>query len=598
MLSFASIQPVRDDAPSIKVVGVGGGGGNAINRMIQQDVEGVEFIAANTDLQDLRKSLAPHRLQLGNQSTRGLGAGARPEVGRTAALESMDQIRESLQGADMVFVTAGMGGGTGTGGAPVIAQVAREMGALTVGVVTLPFEFEARKRQKAADGGVQALKEQVDTLIVIPNNNLLGMISKRTPMIEAFGYADDVLRQGIQGISDLITRDGIVNLDFADVRTVMANQGKAVMGTGMASGENRARKAAEMAIHSPLLSDCSIQGAKGILINVVGDASMTLHEVTEASSFIEQQGHEDAVIIWGASINPSMGDQIMITVIATGFDQWDHLEAPEAPRAQASTPVASPAPLSLASSGSREPAPLEASRKALADSASGFMLDDSDPTVEIDVSAEQPDDPEIETLYDAVVKPEPARPLSQAVSAQPLEAPPTTPVSPPVAVTPPAPVLNASAEVSPPEPVSLSRPLPAVSPAPQPADRPAETTRPVEPAPTPQPAVERTAPPEEQLTPEAPPPPQAVTLPSYAYPESLAADTSPSPAMSAPAAGGQMSGTDFAREEIKSAPAKEDSLYGTLPVQTQPVVPDWVRKADPDFLNNLDIPAFIRRRRA
>ena len=319
-LGFANIQSVQSDTPNIKVIGIGGGGGNAINRMVDAGVGGVEFIAANTDLQDLNKSKATYKLQLGRSSTRGLGAGAKPEVGRAAAMESEAQIRESIDGADMVFVTAGMGGGTGTGGAPVISRIARESRALTVGVVTLPFNFEASKRCRLAEEGIEELQKHVDTLIIIPNNNLLGIIDQRTSLMEAFSFADDVLRQGIQGISDLITLDGIVNLDFADVRTVMENKGKAVMGTGRASGDKRARRAAERAIHSPLLSDCNIRGARGILMNVVGSETMTLHEVHEASSFIEEQGHEDAVIIWGASINPSLGDEILITVIATGFD--------------------------------------------------------------------------------------------------------------------------------------------------------------------------------------------------------------------------------------------------------------------------------------
>ena len=319
-LGFANIQPVQSDTPNIKVIGIGGGGGNAINRMVDAGVRGVEFIAANTDLQDLNKSKATYKLQLGRSSTRGLGAGAKPEVGRAAAMESESQIRESIDGADMVFITAGMGGGTGTGGAPVISRIARESRALTVGVVTLPFNFEASKRSRLAEEGIEELQKHVDTLIIIPNNNLLGIIDQRTSLMEAFSFADEVLRQGIQGISDLITLDGIVNLDFADVRTVMENKGKAVMGTGRASGDKRARRAAERAIHSPLLSDCNIRGARGILMNVVGSESMTLHEVHEASSFIEEQGHEDAVIIWGASINPSLGDEILITVIATGFD--------------------------------------------------------------------------------------------------------------------------------------------------------------------------------------------------------------------------------------------------------------------------------------
>ena len=343
-LGFANIQPVQSDTPNIKVIGIGGGGGNAINRMVDAGVSGVEFIAANTDLQDLNKSKATYKLQLGRSSTRGLGAGAKPEVGRAAAMESEAQIRESIDGADMVFITAGMGGGTGTGGAPVISRIARESRALTVGVVTLPFNFEASKRRRLAEEGIEELQKHVDTLIIIPNNNLLGIIDQRTSLMEAFSFADDVLRQGIQGISDLITLDGIVNLDFADVRTVMENKGKAVMGTGRASGDKRARRAAERAIHSPLLSDCNIRGARGILMNVVGSESMTLHEVHEASSFIEEQGHEDAVIIWGASINPSLGDEILITVIATGFDNQPSVStkspAQEITEEVAETPIA------------------------------------------------------------------------------------------------------------------------------------------------------------------------------------------------------------------------------------------------------------------
>ena len=326
MLNFSDIQPVRDDLPKIKVVGVGGGGGNAVNRMIQSGVQGVDFVVANTDLQDLRKSLATQKLQIGSNCSRGLGAGAKPEIGRNAALESIDQIRDSLQGADMVFLAAGMGGGTGTGGTPIVAQVAQEMKALTVGVVTLPFNFEAKRRRKVANGGVTELRDHVDTLIVVPNENLFSIINRRTPMTEAFGFADDVLRQGVQGISDLITRDGLVNLDFADVRSVMANKGKAVMGTGLASGENRARHAAEQALHSPLLNDNTIDGARGILINVVGGLMMGMQEVEEASTFIKEQGHKDAEIIWGAAINPDFEDQMMITVIATGFDEQEATE--------------------------------------------------------------------------------------------------------------------------------------------------------------------------------------------------------------------------------------------------------------------------------
>lgn len=330
MLGFSDIKQTQNDDPIIKVVGVGGGGGNAINRMVQvMSARTVEFIAANTDLQDLRKSEATYKLQLGVNSTRGLGAGAKPDTGKTAAQENIDQIQESIENADMVFVTAGMGGGTGTGGAPVVAEVARNQNALTVGVVTLPFKFEGRQRKRNAEKGIEELRNHVDTLIVIPNDNLLSQVNNRTSMLEAFSLADDVLRQAIQGIADLITNDGIINLDFADVRTVMKNGGKAVMGTGVATGEQRAKEAAEKAIHSPLLSDCQIQGAKGVLINVVGNQSISLHEITEATSFIQEKAHEDATIIWGASVNPNIDDRIIITVIATGFDQVEPTENKE-----------------------------------------------------------------------------------------------------------------------------------------------------------------------------------------------------------------------------------------------------------------------------
>ena len=320
MLGFSDIKQSQFDTPVIKVIGIGGGGGNAINRMVtMMDAQVVEFIAANTDLQDLRNSAATYKLQLGVNCTKGLGAGAKPNVGREAAIENTDLIREFVSGADMVFITAGMGGGTGTGGAPIVAQIAKEAETLTVGVVTLPFKFEGLQRRKNAEHGVRELKDQVDTLIVIPNDNLLEMVNQRTSMVEAFNLADDILRQAIQGISDLITNEGIINLDFADVKTVMQNGGKAVMGVGSASGDNRAITAAERAIHSPLLNDCEIIGSWGVLVNIVGGNSLTLHEVNEAASFIQGQADEEATIIWGASIHPEQGEQIQITVIATGF---------------------------------------------------------------------------------------------------------------------------------------------------------------------------------------------------------------------------------------------------------------------------------------
>jgi len=329
MLRFSDIKQIENENPVIKVIGIGGGGGNAINRMIKvMNTSAVDFVAANTDLQDLRSSAATYKLQLGSQCTKGLGAGAKPQIGREAALEDIELIKEFVVGADMVFVTAGMGGGTGTGGAPVVAQIAKESKTLTVGVVTMPFAFEGKQRRRNAEKGVQELSEHVDTLIVIPNNNLLGLINPKTPMVEAFQLADDVLRQAIQGISDLITNEGIINLDFADVRTIMKDGGKAVMGAGEASGENRAISAAEKAIKSPLLSDNEITGAKGILVNMVGGPSMTMYEVNEAASFIQEQAHEDAAIIWGASINPEQEANFHITVIATGFGDEESINIP------------------------------------------------------------------------------------------------------------------------------------------------------------------------------------------------------------------------------------------------------------------------------
>ena len=305
----------------IKVIGIGGGGGNAVNTMIGAKLTGVDFMTANTDAQSLEESLAPVRIQLGSQVTKGLGAGANPEIGRRAALEDQEQIREYLEGADMIFITAGMGGGTGTGGAPVIAQVAREVGALTVGVVTKPFVFEGKKRMRQADQGIEELKRAVDTLIVIPNQRLLSIAAKTTTMLEAFHKADDVLLQAVRGISDLIITPGLINLDFADVRTVMAEMGLALMGAASASGENRAIEAAQKAISSPLLEDISIQGARGVLINITGGPDLCLHEVNEAASMIQEEAHDDANIIFGAVIDDDMKDEIRITVIATGFGE-------------------------------------------------------------------------------------------------------------------------------------------------------------------------------------------------------------------------------------------------------------------------------------
>jgi len=312
----------------IKVVGVGGGGGNAVNTMIQSGMPGVDFIAANTDAQALASNLATVKLQIGTSITKGLGAGANPSVGRESAHEDGDTIRDLLAGADMVFVTAGMGGGTGTGGAPVIAQVAREIGALTVGVVTKPFLFEGKRRMLQAEQGIQELKRSVDTLITIPNQRLLSVSGRNMPIMETFKKADDVLLQAVRGISDLITVHGLINLDFADVRTIMSEMGMAMMGAAVASGENRAIEAAQRAISSPLLDDISIQGARGVLINITGGTDLSLHEVNEAATLIQEEADDEANIIFGAVIDESMGDQIRITVIATGFGEADRLAAP------------------------------------------------------------------------------------------------------------------------------------------------------------------------------------------------------------------------------------------------------------------------------
>lgn len=307
-----------DGFATIKVIGVGGGGNNAVNRMIEHGVQGVEFIAVNTDAQALNLSKAEIKLQIGAKLTRGLGAGANPEVGKKAAEESKEQIEEALKGADMVFVTAGMGGGTGTGAAPVIAQIAKDLGALTVGVVTRPFTFEGRKRAMQAAGGIAAMKESVDTLIVIPNDRLLEIVDKNTPMLEAFREADNVLRQGVQGISDLIAVPGLINLDFADVKTIMSNKGSALMGIGVATGENRAAEAAKKAISSPLL-ETSIDGAQGVLMNITGGTNLSLYEVQEAADIVASASDQDVNMIFGSVINENLKDEIIVTVIATGF---------------------------------------------------------------------------------------------------------------------------------------------------------------------------------------------------------------------------------------------------------------------------------------
>jgi cell division protein FtsZ len=310
----------------IKVVGIGGGGTNAVNRMIEAGLKGVEFIAVNTDAQALLMSDADYKVHIGGNLTKGLGAGADPEIGLQAAEESREELKEALQGADMVFVTAGKGGGTGTGAAPIIAEIAKEIGALTVGVVTRPFAFEGRKRSLQADDGIKNLEGKVDTLIIIPNDRLLNVVEKKTSILDAFRVADDVLRQGVQGITDLITVPGLINLDFADVRTIMASAGSALMGIGVAAGESRAAEAAKAAISSPLL-EASIEGAQGVLLNISGGSDLGLYEVNEAAEVVSNSAHPEANIIFGAVIDDSLGDEVRVVVIATGFDQRRRQEA-------------------------------------------------------------------------------------------------------------------------------------------------------------------------------------------------------------------------------------------------------------------------------
>ncbi|MGD8190035.1 cell division protein FtsZ [Brevibacillus ginsengisoli] len=334
----------------IKVIGCGGGGSNAVNRMIAGGVKGVEFITVNTDAQALQLSQADIKLQIGEKLTRGLGAGANPEVGKKAAEESRELVENALRGSDMVFVTAGMGGGTGTGAAPVIAEIAKELGALTVGVVTRPFSFEGRKRSLQADAGIAALKEKVDTLIVIPNDRLLEIVDKNTPMLEAFREVDNVLRQGVQGISDLIATPGLINLDFADVKTVMFERGSALMGIGIGSGENRAAEAARRAISSPLL-ETTIDGARGVIMNITGGSNLSLYEVNEAADIVSSAADIDVNMIFGAVINEELKNEIVVTVIATGFDQ--NQQAAQAHRQQPQASSNRPAQTASAQAPSR-----------------------------------------------------------------------------------------------------------------------------------------------------------------------------------------------------------------------------------------------------
>jgi cell division protein FtsZ len=313
------LEEERNVGARLKVFGVGGAGGNAVNAMIAAGVKGVEFIAANTDLQDLEISTAPVKLQLGAKLTKGLGTGANPELGRKSALEDQERIAELLVGTDMLFITAGMGGGTGTGVAPVVAGIARDCGALTVGVVTKPFLFEGKTRLAQAEDGLRELKETCDTVITIPNQRLMNVVARNTTLSEAFNIANNVLRQAVEGISNLVTQGGLINLDFADVKTIMSQMGMALMGTGQASGENRAMEAAQQAISSPLLEEAAIDGARGILFNVTGGPDITLHEIHEAAQLIQEAAHEEANIMFGAVVDENMKDEIRVTVIATGF---------------------------------------------------------------------------------------------------------------------------------------------------------------------------------------------------------------------------------------------------------------------------------------
>jgi len=331
---------------NIKVFGIGGAGLNAVNNMIRSGLEGVDFFAANTDAQALASALAPNKLRLGDEITKGLGAGADPEIGQAAARESIETVRNALQGADMVFITAGMGGGTGTLGSSVVAEVAKELGCLTVGVVTKPFLFEGKRRMRNAERGIEELKRTVDTLITIPNQRLLSIAGRNTSLLETFRRADDILFQAVKGISDLIIYEGLVNVDFADVRAVMSEMGMAMMGTGEASGENRAIEAAEKAISSPLLEDISIHGARGVLINVTASSDVTLQEVNEAAELVHAEAHEDANIIWGMVIDPTMSDRVRVTVIATGFG-----DSKEDANTVSVSPVSAGAPGGVSGSG-------------------------------------------------------------------------------------------------------------------------------------------------------------------------------------------------------------------------------------------------------
>jgi cell division protein FtsZ len=381
----------------IKVIGVGGGGGNAINTMIASELSGVDFIAANTDAQTLGNSRATLRVQLGTELTKGLGAGSNPEVGRNAAIENREELRDLLQGADMAFITAGLGGGTGTGAAPIIADVAKECGALTVGVVTKPFAFEGKQRMRQAEQGILEMRKVMDTLITIPNQRLLSISDRSVPLLDAFKKVDEVLLLAVQGISDLITVHGLINLDFADVRTIMNEMGMAIMGSGVAAGGSRALEAARQAISSPLLEDLSVSGARGILINITGGEDLTLHEINEAATLIQEEAHEEANIIFGSVINPSLGDEVRVTVIATGLDQGEPFERPAPDPEPRARDVVRPLVAVPPASAETSPAATAENNPSDADELPGFdeaVQEEPEPGPPILVRSKQPEETE------------------------------------------------------------------------------------------------------------------------------------------------------------------------------------------------------------
>jgi cell division protein FtsZ len=410
MFSIEFADDTQEYQARIKVIGVGGSGGNAVNTMINFGLEGVEFIAINTDAQALNVNAAPTKLNIGSALTRGLGAGADPERGRKAALEDVQRIKELISGADMIFVTAGMGGGTGTGAAPIVAQIAREEGALTVGVVTKPFGFEGRQRSKRAEQGLLALAEHVDTLITIPNEKLLMLGDEDLSFIDSFRKADEVLYQAVKGISDLIQVQGIVNVDFADVKTVMSNMGRALMGTGIAKGQHRARLAAEMAVSSPLLDNISVHGAMGVLINVVGGPDLKMKEIDEAAKLIQEQAHEEANIIFGASIDESLGDSVKVTVIATGFDFEERRAAEDMRHAAQIQARHAAMELSSYARTTMDPAPMQ--RPQAAPSSSSFRpAPASEAAPQVPPASRRP-------LYEGAARAASAAPLSQSPTSQ------------------------------------------------------------------------------------------------------------------------------------------------------------------------------------